>query len=155
MRAWTTLGLLACLLAGCAEEAPPAAESAARPAPPDAATATWLSAHDPADPAPWLLLHARRQHPSIAATPEAVTALLGAAAERYRESPRMIANRAVQLQTMLDEEGIGEDAVTLLAALAQLPPVNRVSFSADCQHYYNLRTQGLDHAQALARLAAA
>lgn len=114
----------------------------------------WLGAHDPAPPAPWLIAHLPGPARANDATPEAVTDLLQTAAERYRESPRMIANRAVQLQTMLAEEGLDEDAVSLLRLLARLPPANRVSFSADCQHYYNLRVQGLDREQALARLAA-
>lgn len=149
------LAVLACTLIACAEEAPPPRSATATGAAADPAeSSTWLGAHDPAPPAPWLIAHLPDPTHANDATPEAVTALLQTAAERYRESPRMIANRAVQLQTMLAEEGIDEDAVSLLRLLARLPPANRVSFSADCQHYYNLRVQGLDREQALARLAA-
>ena len=150
------LAMLAGTLIACAEEAPPAltATAPAAAAADTAESSAWLGAHDPAPPAPWLIAHLPGPAHASGATPEAVAALLQTAAERYRESPRMIANRAVQLQTMLAEEGLDEDAVSLLTRLARLPPANRVSFSADCQHYYNLRVQGFDREQALARLAA-
>lgn len=151
----TMLAVLACMLIACAEEAsPPRAAPTPGAAAEPAQSATWLGAHDAAPPGPWLIAHLPDRARANGTTPEAVTALLQTAAGRYRESPRMIANRAMQLQTMLAEEGLDEDAVSLLTLLARLPPANRVSFSADCQHYYNLRVQGLDREQALARLAA-
>ncbi len=151
----TALAVLACTLIACAEEAPPPRSESASGATADTAQSpAWLGAHDPAPPGPWLIAHLPAPARANGATPEAVNGLLQSAAERYRESPRMIANRAVQLQAMLAEEGLDEDALSLLTRLARLPPANRVSFSADCQHYYNLRAQGLDREQALARLAA-
>ncbi|HUD40707.1 MAG TPA: hypothetical protein VMR06_01790 [Dokdonella sp.] len=149
------LAVLASTLIACGEEAPPPRTAAAPTVPAEAAEASaWLGAHDPTPPARWLIDHLPDPARVAGPTPEDVTVQLLAAADRYRETPRMIANRAVQLQTMLAEEGIGEDASSLLTLLARLPPDNRVSFSADCQHYYNLRVQGLDREQALARLAA-
>lgn len=151
----TALAVLACMLVACGEEAPPQRTATAPSMAADTAEASaWLGAHDATPPARWLIAHLPDPARAGAATPDAVTALLQTAADRYRESPRMIANRAVQLQTMLAEEGLDEDAVSLLTRLARLPPANRVSFSADCQHYYNLRVQGIDREQALARLAA-
>ncbi|MCR6700604.1 MAG: hypothetical protein NVV68_05365 [Dokdonella sp.] len=150
-----TLAVLSCALIACAEEAPPQRTTSAPDRAADTAEASaWLGAHDATPPARWLIAHLPAPARASGATPDAVTALLQTAADRYRESPRMIANRAVQLQTMLAEEGVDEDAVSLLTRLSRLPPANRVSFSADCQHYYNLRVQGLDREQALARLAA-
>lgn len=77
--------------------------------------------------------------------------VLDVAATRFRDQPRMIANRAVQLETMLREKNIGERAPRLIVMLSQVPGQTRYvdSFAALTQHYYNLRMEGRDREQAL------
>lgn len=77
--------------------------------------------------------------------------VLDVAAARFRDQPRMIANRAVQLETMLHEKNIDERAPRLIVTLSQVPGQARYidSFAALTQQYYNLRMEGLDRGQAL------
>lgn len=152
MRRWLMLSvpLLIGGLAGCGQEEP--ARLTSEPTTPvaEVPAADWLGPGETPSPARWLA----GRIAGAGADVDATAALLAAAAERYRESPRMIANRAVQLQAMLAEQGIDETAIALIGWLGGLPAQGRVSFSADCQHYFNLRVQGLDREQALARLSA-
>jgi len=63
----------------------------------------------------------------------------------------MIANRAVQLEAMLDPTDGRETAVWLIAALADIvkEPGKVESFGAVGQQYYNLRKAGLNERDAL------
>lgn len=78
-------------------------------------------------------------------------ALLTVAGKRFREYPRMLANRAVQLETMLHNRGLGEPATRLIADLSEVPGDKRYveSFGSLSQQYYNLRLQGFDRQEAL------
>lgn len=78
--------------------------------------------------------------------------LLSQAARRYRESPRMIANRVVQLQAEIRQRGEADiSAVSLLQALtAGDRTPHGGSLGAVVQYYRVSRLQGADHAQALA-----
>ena len=71
--------------------------------------------------------------------------------ERFRDHPRMIANRAVQLEGMLREKDIPERAPELIAVLSEVPGEARYveSFASLTQQYYNLRMEGLGRAQAV------
>ena len=82
---------------------------------------------------------------------EATKTLLEEAGKRFREYPRMIANRAVQLEDMLHSKGLGEPAVQLITDLAEVPGDVRYveSFGSLSQQYYNLRLQGLERQEAL------
>ncbi len=66
----------------------------------------------------------------------------------------MIANRTVQLGQMLAEADAPETYADLLDGLeeAAAPTHRKQLYGELCQHYYNLRQQGLDRAQTLARL---
>jgi hypothetical protein len=80
--------------------------------------------------------------------------MLDTAGRRFREYPRMIANRAVQLEEMLAEKSMPESAPQLIIVLSSVPGDTRYveSFGALCQQYFNLRTQGLERKEALALL---
>ena len=73
------------------------------------------------------------------------------AAQRFRDQPRMIANRAVQLEGMLSEMRISERAPRLIVTLSQVPGAHRSveSFASLTQQYYNLRVEGLGQGQAI------
>lgn len=81
----------------------------------------------------------------------AYAAMLKSAGRRFREYPRMIANRAVQLEEMLAEKGIPETAPQIIEGLSGVAGDVRYveSFGALCQQYYNLRLQGLQRKDAL------
>ncbi|MBB3769551.1 hypothetical protein FHS55_000137 [Angulomicrobium tetraedrale] len=147
---------LAFLLAGCpGETTPETRERVAAPAVDTIARKDWLSPTDPTDPALWLA--SREAGRDVAPTAPAVgrwNGVLQDADERFGESARMIANRAAQLETMLRERGIDEPARELVADFARLADKgSRSGFSDLCQHYDNLRKQGLTRADALARLS--
>jgi hypothetical protein len=75
------------------------------------------------------------------------------AAHRFGDPPRMIANRAVQLEAMLASAGISESAPELIVSLSEISEERpREGFGSLCQHYFNLRKQGLDREAALAQL---
>ncbi len=85
----------------------------------------------------------------------ALKEILDDASRSFREYPRMIANRAVQLEEMLKEKNMGEPAPELVAELSRAVGLERnvESFGALCGQYFNLRMQGLDRQQALKVLA--
>ena len=64
---------------------------------------------------------------------------------RFRDHPRMIANRAVQLEGMLERKGHRGAGATHHRDLSQVPGETRYveSFGALTQQYYNLRMEGL------------
>lgn len=82
---------------------------------------------------------------------EALKRKLEVAGKRFRDYPRMIANRAVQLEDMLHSKGLGEPATQLISDLSEVPGDMRYveSFGSLSQQYYNLRLQGLDRREAL------
>ena len=106
--------------------------------------ADWLAPGDPREPAAWLA-----ERVGQGADANRMAALLGAAARRYEESPRMIANRVAQIADQVEDRREPE----LLADLAFDTARSR-SFGAVAQHYLVLRRQGADHAAALAILRA-
>lgn len=156
--------LLACLLGSglivtaCSDEpateASAPAQSASAPAPHLHALA-WLKRTDPIDADVWLA--SREAGHDLEPLDPAVTEMhrrLEVAAQRFRDHPRMIANRAVQLETMLKEKGIDEPAPSLIETLCEVPGNRRYieSFSSLTQQYYNLRLEGLDKAKAVEAL---
>jgi hypothetical protein len=150
--------LLPVLALGC-EEAPepevtaiPTPQAAASPALP---RIKWLDAHGDVTPERWLA--SRAAHADLAENDAKVSSLrneLGQAAKRFGDPPRMIANRAVQLEEMLAGQGIDESAPELIkllsAAASQTGP--KEGFGSVCQHYFNLRQQGVGREAALEQL---
>ncbi|WP_428030209.1 hypothetical protein [Ancylobacter sp.] len=147
--------VLAFALAGCpGEREPERRERVATPAGDSVAGKTWLQPTD--DTAPELWLASREAGGDVTVTDPATKNWRGILDEvdgRFGESDRMIANRAVQLETMLSEIGIRESAREIIADFSGLAAKgSRAGFSDLCQHYYNLRVQGRDRAAALAAL---
>lgn len=81
-----------------------------------------------------------------------IAPLLDRATEIYRESPRMIANRSVQLWQEIGEKQA--EPVGILDLLRDLSPPDGVAASDSLgtvvQHYRVLRSRGEDHASAIA-----
>lgn len=147
---------LAFALAGCpGESEPEKRERVTAPESDAVARKTWLQPTDSTDPDVWLASRdAGADVPANAPAAKEWHGVLDAADDRFGETSRMIANRAVQLETMLGEIGIRETAREIIADFSTLAGKgSRAGFSDLCQHYYNLRTQGLDRTAALAALA--
>lgn len=88
-----------------------------------------------------------KDDPSVARLKETMTA----AERNFREYPRMIANRAVQLEEMLSGNNADERAPQLIARLSEVAGGERYvdSFGALCQQYFHLRKQGFGPDEAL------
>lgn len=136
--------VLICLLAGgCAnqEEASNEASSAkARPKPQK--SSEWLGKRDKALPHEWLATHAAAQGTNKAShSAREILPVLANASRLFGETPRMIANRAVQLETMLSANGIGESALDLVVDMSSTVAArgDAEGFGARCQQYFNLR----------------
>lgn len=103
----------------------------------------WLDGQVEMSPQEWLVKRSRAEVVDEQAEIERTAGLLITAADRFDESHRMIANRAAQLEDMLLEHRINETAVDLMEWFTKLPTLQTPhSFSALCQYYYNLRTEG-------------
>jgi hypothetical protein len=114
----------------------------------------WLEAHHEIDPADWLIIRSQAALAGEVTSHEHRQNLLKRASEHFRESPRMIANRAVQLEDMLLEIGIEESAVSLIDHFTHLPTVGTPhNFSAYCQYYFNIRAKGYPQGYALTELS--
>lgn len=132
------------VLSGCYEEKdetiPQPAQDSAAAAPADAAPA-WLEVDDPRTPEAFLAgasgLPAAQLAPSLAAL-----------AGHYRESPRMIANRVLQL--WLEYPDVPLDR--MMADLVPPADAPQQSLGPVAQQYRVLRNRGADHAGALAGL---
>lgn len=157
---WLAASLAIFMLAACSDES----DTPSAP-PPASATQSqikihsleWLRKTDPVAPEQWLASReAGRDLDATAPEVEAMHKALEIAATRFRDYPRMIANRAVQLQGMLLKKGIDEHAPSVIATLCEVPGNTRSieSFASLTQQYYNLRLKGLDKGQAVAELKA-
>lgn len=143
--------MLVLALSGCREDEDdtlPALGDAAAGAAPGASWAApggeWL---EPTEDEPPLVFIAR----VTGAPQDEVAPHLQHAADVYRESPRMIANRAVQLWDEIGrKDDVPVDIVTLLAQLAPGGDTPGHSIGPVIQHYRVLRGQGADHAAAMA-----
>lgn len=152
------LSLLPFLGVACDEAAEP--ESATAPAPeaahsPALPRIKWLGERDATTPQRWLA--SREVMADLAETDQAVISMrerLKLAAHRFGDPPRMIANRAVQLEGMLASEGIRERAPELILFLSSAVSESRpnAGFGSLCQYYFNLRKQGLDREAAIEQL---
>lgn len=122
----------------------------------------WLDANDRTPPEQWLA--SRSAHADLSLSAPSVAsfhALLVRADHAYDETPRMIANRVVQLQEMLAGRGMAEGTGSLIEGFLSLGAGgagggaeggSKRRFGEDCQHYFYLRSAGLDHRDALAAL---
>lgn len=152
-----TCGFLAVLATACSDDEPleKPTRSDEVTAPGGTQAQRWMPVDSKLTPAQWL---AGRKSPEPRPHDDpAVRKLasdLAAANRLYRESERMIANRAVQLEDMLREIGVAEPAANILEDLARLPGEagQTEGFGAISQHYYNLRANRVDREVALAQL---
>ena len=116
----------------------------------------WLNPTDGTDPARWLAgREAGHALPADAAEVRAMGEALKRAQSGFVEDPRMIANRTAQLGQMLAEIGKPESHRGLVEGLGRIAAVRgrrKSLYGEMCQHYFNARAQGADHAAALARL---
>lgn len=141
--------------AGCDQAPEPEAT-----APPARASSTlarikWLDSHGTVTPERWLASRAVQadledSDPRVAA----MHTKLNRAAQHFGDPPRMIANRAVQLEEMLAAQGIEESAPELIAQLTSAVSESgpEEGFGSVCQHYFNLRQQGVGRDAALTQL---
>ena len=147
---------VAVLAVGCRDDEPPVESAYVSPAATEAAQATgdWLAVSDKTPPARWLMEHRLDGHHANNNQETLIAQLLTDASRRFQEHPRMIANRALQLQSMLADADMAEDAIGFIRGFLDLSdrPGLR-GFSANCQHCFNLRQQGHDPGAALALLA--
>lgn len=140
-------------LATCSDETADARKSN-RPLPTASHQVEWLELghHMTMTPAQWLV--SRREATLRAADdPEVqrVAERLTKAIAVYRESERMIANRAAQLSDMLASLGIDESAASILDDMIGI--ANDVAmtegFGSVAHHYYNLRATQVPREEAL------
>ena len=114
----------------------------------------WLDAYHAIPTEDWLVVRSAAALRGEVTDRQTRVNLLNFAAERFPESPRMIANRAIQLEDMLLEIHIKESAVSLIDMFSHLPiegtPHN---FSAYCQYYFNLRAKGYPQGYSLTELS--
>jgi hypothetical protein len=158
-RIFIAAGLFAAVLGACSDEkeasAPPRAEAGQAAAAPH--KVKWLELNAGLSPEQWLASRNEdRVRPETDQEVVRIGGLLDSAHRLYRESRRMIANRAVQVEGMLETAGAGETAVSILEELASLAgEVGQTEgFGAISQHYVNLRSSGHDRSAAVARLKA-
>ncbi|MEQ1716784.1 MAG: hypothetical protein ABL907_12490 [Hyphomicrobium sp.] len=145
------------LMAGACEDDPPKAEPTSQAATQTstAHTVKWLEINSPVTPAQWM---ASRRLAVLKSPDDAdvirISADLEKAHRLYRESERMVANRAVQLEGMLSELGIEEPAEVILGDMASLAgEVGQTEgFGAITQHYFNLLSSNISRGEALSTL---
>jgi len=113
---------------------------------------SWLDAMSEIEPASWLIAREANAGRALKAEDAAkIRQSIATAAKVFQEDPRMIANRAVQLEAMLDPTDGRETAVGLIAVLTDVvrEPGKVEGFGAIGQQYYNLRKTGLSERDAL------
>jgi hypothetical protein len=148
------LASLAASLIACDAEVDSTARQPAAPTP-AIADKTWLDMHDQASPEQWLASREAARD-LVASAPQVADfkELLARAHRRYTETPRMIANRAVQIEQMLHERGVEESARLIIEGLATVgSDGRRRGFGEAGQHYYNMRATGMSRDRTLQVLA--
>lgn len=117
----------------------------------------WMHVDNKLTPAQWLVSQGLDQ-PKPVNDPDVrnAAATLQEANRLYRESERMIANRAVQLEHMLREIGVQENATSILTDLTRVAgEVGQTEgFGALSQQYFNIRASRIEREPALAELRA-
>jgi hypothetical protein len=156
----TLIAALALTLGACGDEAAHDTESAPAPVAAQGESLNalaWLKQTHAIAPEHWLASReAGRSLDMYDPSVGDMRRVLETAAMRFRDHPRMIANRAVQLEGMLQEKGIEESAPRIITNLSQIPGRTRYveSFAALTQQYFNLRMEGRSRGQAIDLLKA-
>ena len=118
---------------------------------------SWIRRNDDIDPVIWLASkEARRPLSADDPTVARIRQAFRAAATRFLESDRMVANRSAQLAEMLAEDGKPEEPAALVEGLASVvdPKRGKETYGELCQFYFTLRHGGADRDAALMRLNA-
>ncbi len=98
----------------------------------------------------WLILKTTGYEPDEYAEREDISRLLELLDTVYSEDKRMIANRTVQTAKMLEENQLHFDLKAFLEGFAEIPSEGSMTvFGSYCQHYFNLRSNDLSHAQVI------
>ncbi len=155
------ISILACLaLVACKDEASPSAQPQSSHQRTDAGDAsalykkTWLSVGDEAAPEVWLAAKAEQNDHPRQETVAHFRDLLHNLDTKFHDGPRMIANRSVQLETMLAEQKIDQPFMQLLEGFGKLSEgeIKHGVYGELCAQYFTLRKSGRDHEQAMAAL---
>ncbi|PRD41306.1 hypothetical protein C5748_22530 [Phyllobacterium phragmitis] len=111
----------------------------------------WLEISEPTAPEHWLASREAGADVALSAPEvEAFRNLLARADRRYTETPRMIANRAVQIEEMLADRGIDENARLVIEGLTEVGADDEGrGFGETAQHYFNARANGADREEGL------
>lgn len=113
----------------------------------------WLTVHDKISPAQWLASREAGHDVELEdARVRELHKMLQDAKGVFGTPYRMTANRAVQLEEMIDEEGWEhEDAADLIVTITEVGESNTSGqgFGQIAQAYYQLRKQGLSREDAL------
>jgi len=148
----TALFLLTTIATSCSEDGAAPGQTAAAPR---WSEKKWLDVADEIEPEVWLVsrevdANVELGHPRLTV----VRANLAVASHRFGESPRMIANRAVQLETILSETDEPEAAVRLIGRLTSVvgETGQTEGFGAVGQYYVNMRRSGVSSHAALDQL---
>jgi hypothetical protein len=147
--------VLGCGLCGCSDEQQPQRHAERRSGLSTIGQADWLTAQDDVMPEVWLIAHeSKAVDASSVGDPRVVRRSLAEASTKFNDTPRMIANRAVQLEKMLKGEGVEENAIILINRLNDAIAPGRIeSFGAAVEKYYNMRKAGMSSDQALDTLS--
>ncbi|MBS0250836.1 MAG: hypothetical protein JSR78_07195 [Proteobacteria bacterium] len=147
--------VLALLLSGCGDEQPRQKSSEKRSGLTKVEQTDWLSMQDETNPGDWLI--AREIKSGAKFAPDDADKLrqsLAEASARFKDTPRMIANRAVQLEQMLKDAGSNESAIVLISGLTRAVAPGRIeSFGAAGHQYINMRKAGLSRERAFDELS--
>lgn len=112
----------------------------------------WLELKQDIAPDAWLIARAAAGGQKISEQErEVLQNSLAIATRRLGESKRMIANRAAQLERMLEQEGQKDSAIALIIDLtAAIGETGQTEgFGAVTQHYFTMRKSGLSRELAL------
>lgn len=112
----------------------------------------WIDARSHVDPVVWLIKREKVSGRALSVEDaDRLRQSLAKAADRFKEDPRMIANRAVQLETMLAPRDASESAVQLIGRITGVvhEEGRAEGFGALGQQYYNLRKAGLSEQEAI------
>lgn len=116
----------------------------------------WIEVKDKVSPARWLASReAKRDVDPKAPEVARIGDLIAAADRHFTEAPRMIANRAVQVEEMLSERGVVMSprlVIEDLVAVADGSEQERAGFGETCQHYVTSRLGGASREEAVAAL---
>ncbi len=146
-------GVIVLLLAGCGDEQPRKQTGEKRSGlTTSEIQPSWLDVHDDIAPDAWLIEREKSAGQTISdADAQSLRQSLQRAAATFKESPRMIVNRALQLEAMLKPVDEGDTAISLIARLTDAAggATRAEGFAAIGQHYYNMRKAGISAGQAL------